>query len=384
MNQRFRNDNGREGRRVWTVSVSLVVVALTTASASALPFRISVYSPDGTELNAFDVTFEDMHIDMVKMGPDGNIWLARSDNSHGAGSPNPNDMVAVYTMDGVEVTTIAGGGMRHPLAVAWDGDGNIYISGEDNFFASDIYKYDAGGGFLDFFHTDGWTLIDEYNDIVVTNDDRIYATSWHGTGSDHQMTEFDTSGATVQTFSPTGPSYFHRDAALDPSGTIWVRTPKNGSGDDLLREFDLSGNELGSFSTTAAIPDSNLRGLEVTDDGHLWVMESATDTLYELDANGNVVSDLLLEGLSDWITDFTFGPDGEIIVANESVPALPCEGDANGDGVVDPLDSGYVLARFGCEVGPGNFDCNHADQNHDGVVDPLDVGFILARFGQCP
>lgn len=92
----------------------------------------------------------------------------------------------------------------------------------------------------------------------------------------------------------------------------------------------------------------------------------------------------MLEGLSDWITDFTFGPGGEIIVANESVVALPCEGDANGDGVVDPLDSGYVLARFGCEVGPGNMDCNRADQNHDGVVDPLDVGFILARFGDCP
>ncbi|MCH7701542.1 MAG: hypothetical protein IID37_07625 [Planctomycetes bacterium] len=26
---------------------------------------------------------------------------------------------------------------------------------------------------------------------------------------------------------------------------------------------------------------------------------------------------------------------------------LACEGDANGDGAVDPLDSGYVLARFG-------------------------------------
>ncbi|MCH7719604.1 MAG: hypothetical protein IH988_01255 [Planctomycetes bacterium] len=60
-----------------------------------------------------------------------------------------------------------------------------------------------------------------------------------------------------------------------------------------------------------------------------------------------------------------------------------CEGDANGDGTVDPLDSGYVLARFGCEVGVGDPSCDAADQNGDGEVDPLDSGFVLARFGPC-
>ena len=61
-----------------------------------------------------------------------------------------------------------------------------------------------------------------------------------------------------------------------------------------------------------------------------------------------------------------------------------CEGDANGDGIVDPLDSGFVLSRFGCEVDTGDPDCDTADQNDDGTVDPLDVGFVLARFGECP
>jgi len=63
----------------------------------------------------------------------------------------------------------------------------------------------------------------------------------------------------------------------------------------------------------------------------------------------------------------------------------PCEGDANADGVVDPLDAGYVLARFGCLVGTGDPACDAADVNDDGVVDPLDVGFVLSRFGNtCP
>ncbi len=74
------------------------------------------------------------------------------------------------------------------------------------------------------------------------------------------------------------------------------------------------------------------------------------------------------------------------IGADEFVPDPdpPCEGDANGDGLVDPLDAGFVLARFGCDVGGGDSSCDTADQNGDGLVDPLDVGFILSRFGPCP
>ena len=61
-----------------------------------------------------------------------------------------------------------------------------------------------------------------------------------------------------------------------------------------------------------------------------------------------------------------------------------CEGDVNGDGTIDPLDAGFVLARFGCPVGTGDADCDAADVNEDGTVNPLDSGFVLARFGECP
>jgi hypothetical protein len=57
-----------------------------------------------------------------------------------------------------------------------------------------------------------------------------------------------------------------------------------------------------------------------------------------------------------------------------------CDGDANGDCVVDPLDQGYILARFGADVCVEG--CN-ADVNCDGVIDPLDAGYNLARFGTC-
>ena len=58
-------------------------------------------------------------------------------------------------------------------------------------------------------------------------------------------------------------------------------------------------------------------------------------------------------------------------------------GDANTNaGVdVDPLDSGYVLSRFGCDVAGGDLDCVLADINNSGDVDPLDFGAVLSRFG---
>ena len=85
-----------------------------------------------------------------------------------------------------------------------------------------------------------------------------------------------------------------------------------------------------------------------------------------------------LDGLSD-------SASIDVTVIDRALPGLtPCDGDANGDGQVDPLDSGFVLARFGCPVGTGDPDCDAADQNGDGEVNPLDSGFVLARFGECP
>ena len=61
-------------------------------------------------------------------------------------------------------------------------------------------------------------------------------------------------------------------------------------------------------------------------------------------------------------------------------PAL-CAGDVNGDGVVNPLDSGAALARLS-QPRCGEGFCQY-DANCDGFIDPLDIGFISARFGLC-
>ncbi|MCH7721154.1 MAG: hypothetical protein IH988_09240, partial [Planctomycetes bacterium] len=100
---------------------------------------------------------------------------------------------------------------------------------------------------------------------------------------------------------------------------------------------------------------------------------------------------------TDEVVNLCFAPPSYIVVsveyeiavsADDNGNGIPdecesCEGDANSDGLVDPLDSGFVLARFGCDVGAGDPNCDTADMNGDGLVDPLDVGFVLARFGTC-
>ncbi|MCH7700573.1 MAG: VCBS repeat-containing protein [Planctomycetes bacterium] len=95
-------------------------------------------------------------------------------------------------------------------------------------------------------------------------------------------------------------------------------------------------------------------------------------------------ADLQVHWPSGLVEDFgTFAADQMVTLVEGTGIEVVCEGDANGDGTVDPLDAGFVLARFGCPVGTGDPDCDTADMNDDGLVDPLDSGFVLARFGTC-
>lgn len=95
----------------------------------------------------------------------------------------------------------------------------------------------------------------------------------------------------------------------------------------------------------------------------------------------HIIGDMVL--VSANLDDNENGQDAGAVYGFTMCPNdVPCEGDVNGDSMVDPLDSGFVLARFGCLV-KGDPDCEAADANGDGVVDPLDAGFVLARFGEC-
>ncbi|MCH7700178.1 MAG: VCBS repeat-containing protein [Planctomycetes bacterium] len=137
------------------------------------------------------------------------------------------------------------------------------------------------------------------------------------------------------------------------------------------------GNFDGEYSgdAVAGANDLNVDPLLGADELHLSESSPAIDA--------GDPSAVLLDGETDIDNEERVSND-IVDIGCDEVLAVTCEGDANGDGTVDPLDSGYVLARFGCPVGTGDPSCDAADQNGDGNVDPLDSGFVLARFGECP
>ena len=61
-------------------------------------------------------------------------------------------------------------------------------------------------------------------------------------------------------------------------------------------------------------------------------------------------------------------------------PAWQCDGDVDGDGQVNPVDSGLVQAAFG-SVDEQNL-CNY-DVDCDGQINPVDSGIVQSLFGTC-
>ena len=160
--------------------------------------------------------------------------------------------------------------------------------------------------------------------------------------------------------------------------TITLGGPSIGSFDDMTGEFATEESYQIFFD------DSEL--VELGFDSPYVIPASSAGVITFVDSTNGTVA-MQWEGVGE-----LFNPDDPsnpyiftyTCVVNALIGASSaCEGDSNGDGAVDPLDSGFIAARFGCSVGTGDAECDAADQNVDGAVDPLDVGFVLARFGTC-
>ncbi len=69
-------------------------------------------------------------------------------------------------------------------------------------------------------------------------------------------------------------------------------------------------------------------------------------------------------------------PDG---IPDECQAVASCDGDANGDLVIDVNDISFVLFR----LGQNNGVCGDGDANGDGVNDVNDISYVLFRLGTC-
>jgi len=61
-------------------------------------------------------------------------------------------------------------------------------------------------------------------------------------------------------------------------------------------------------------------------------------------------------------------------------PQWQCDGDVDGDGQVNPVDSGLVQSAFGSADGQDL--CNY-DIDCDGQIGPADSGIVQSLFGTC-
>ena len=61
-------------------------------------------------------------------------------------------------------------------------------------------------------------------------------------------------------------------------------------------------------------------------------------------------------------------------------PAWICDGDVDGDGQVNPVDSGLVQAAFGSV---DDQDLCQFDMDCDGQLNPVDAGIVQSLFGTC-
>jgi len=95
------------------------------------------------------------------------------------------------------------------------------------------------------------------------------------------------------------------------------------------------------------------------------------DWIWSVDCNGNGIDD------TDDIDNGTSQDENGNGIPDEC-EAIP--GDLNGDGCVDQVDLGILLADWGCAGGNCPGDCNG-----DGDTDEADLGILLAHWGEgCP
>jgi hypothetical protein len=86
------------------------------------------------------------------------------------------------------------------------------------------------------------------------------------------------------------------------------------------------------------------------------------------------------EGLDNDGDDLYDGDDPDCAGGCVRDPAWICDGDVDGDGQVNPVDSGLVQAAFGS--GDGQDLCNY-DVDCDGQINPVDSGIVQSLFGSC-
>lgn len=292
------------------LSFALALALALPAASAAQGGYVSTFTPDGDWVSTFPVGLAfDQYMSFVERDATGQIYVGRIDRGHGTNEFNPNDMIAVFSPDGLPVRTIKGS-TRNQDGLGFDSLGNLYFGAVPDggpLGGNAVYKFTAAGAEITSF---GATLND-YTDFQTAAGDRIFALR----NNNRDILEFTTAGVQVNAISQFGT--FGRLMALDGAGTsLWTYEPVNGGNppDDALIQYDLSLNPIGSIDLG---PYGNPRvvGLEVDAAGELvTLLDDARVMVFATD--GTLLRTFDLQFLSE-ANNLALADDGSLLVGHD-------------------------------------------------------------------
>jgi hypothetical protein len=194
---------------------------------------------------------------------------------------------------------------------------------------------------------------------------------------------FDVTGATVTV--PAGIEAFSLYGLTNPAG--YGGTPING----VLVQIGAAQNTIANPGPNPPFPIGTVRYNvgDPSDPDAPWIVAQVSITLTDAPTTDytfyveNGFANVIREGefAAPQMVDKVDNVTGDMLVV---VSAPSCVWDIDGNGVVNPIDSGICMSKFGCTVGGGDAQCDACDIDGNTVVNPIDSGVIMSNFGDCP
>jgi sugar lactone lactonase YvrE len=190
---------------------------------------------------------------------------------------------------------------RHPGGMAFDSDGNLYVTISGG--TSAIYRYSSSGANLDVFAT---TALSTPLGLAFDSGGRLIVCNY-GDGS-------------INAYSPSGDLLWHVSTgvvnpaaiALDHSDNIYISNSNQGPGFGVFR-FSPSGGQKTLFATGA---DLDARGLAFDSVGNLYVANQYDNTVRRFAPNGTPLGSFANTGLNLPFA-LAFDESGELFVSNQ-------------------------------------------------------------------
>jgi len=327
-----------------------------------------------------------------------------------------NDQVLRYSaVDGSFIEVFADGEeLDNPIGMAIGPDGNLYVATGD---IGNVLRYDIRtGDFIDEFIETGSGGLLRARGMTLGPDGDFYVSSG---GSDQVLQYNGGNGDFVRVFAESEDLDGPIAVEFGPDGDLYVASALTNR---VLRFDGDTGEYVGIFAFGNGL--LNPTGLAFDREGNLLVGNAVRHTVMMFNPVGQFVRVFAEHQSLNVPIGVTFGPDGQLYVASfgrdsvirfdgttgefidEFVPSgsgglngthfmlfvtIPdggctrdpqwqCDGDVDGDGQVNPVDSGLVQAAFGS--GDEQDLCNY-DVDCDGQINPVDSGIVQSLFGTC-